>query len=79
MESGLVKYELVDFDYKDETGAYWNRMNYAKGLKAANSNEVKGTVLVQLLQARKLKLEIFPGKKASEVSGFTGSAKIYER
>ena len=79
VESGLVKYELVDFDYKDETGAYWNRMNYAKGLKAANSDEVKGTVLVQLLQARKLKLEIFPGKNASEVSGFTGSAKIYER
>jgi len=79
VETGLVKYELVEFEHKDETGNYWNRMSYVKGLKAENMNEVRGTVLVQLLEKRKLKLEVFPGKKASEVSGFTSTAKTYER
>lgn len=39
----------------------------------------KGTVLLQLMDKAKLKLELFPGKKAEDVSGFTSYALLYER
>lgn len=38
-----------------------------------------GTVLLQLIEPTKLKLEIFPEKTADQVSGFTAKASIYER
>ena len=38
-----------------------------------------GVVLVQVLEDQKIKFETFPGKIASEVTGFTNAAKIYER
>ncbi len=79
-ETGLVKYELVDFEhFIGDTGQAWNRMSYAKDLKAKNSEIVKGTVLLQLIANRKLKLEAFPGKTASEIAGFSDAARIYER
>ena len=78
--SGLIKYELVGFEYKiGDTGQYWNRRSYAANLKAENGNNVEGVVLVQLIEDRKLKLEIFPDKTTSEVSGFTNNAIVYER
>ncbi len=79
VSTGLVKYELVDFDFLDESGKYWNRVSYAKGIKVVEGNDVKGTVLVRLLEEGKLKLEAFPGKSAGAVFGFTKNAKIYER
>lgn len=78
--SGIIKYELVTYDYKTGgTGAPWDRMTYASNLKAVNNdNEIRGVVLLQLLDDRKLRIEIFPGKIAAEVSGFV-SPTIYER
>ena len=38
-----------------------------------------GTLLVELLQDRKLRLEIFPGKPGEEVTGFSSAARLYER
>ncbi|MDO8452410.1 MAG: hypothetical protein Q7S79_01515 [bacterium] len=38
-----------------------------------------GTVLLQLTEKNKLKLELFPGKSGDQVNGFTSSALIYER
>ncbi len=79
MANGIVKYELVDIDYTNqETGQSWNRLSYAKNLKAVGTNEVKGVALAELISDRKLKFEAFPGKIASEVSGFLNPL-IYER
>lgn len=76
----LVKYELVEIDYKDSaTGAGWNRRGFVKGVKAFGRNEVLGTALVQMLEDRKIKFEVFLSKTSSEVSGFTAKAQIYER
>jgi hypothetical protein len=36
-------------------------------------------VLVQLMAALSLKLEIFPGKTASQVAGFDANAVMFER
>ncbi|MDO8429240.1 MAG: hypothetical protein Q7S88_01295 [Candidatus Daviesbacteria bacterium] len=40
---------------------------------------VQGTVLLQLIETSKLKVETFPGKSAGQVSGFTSKALIFER
>lgn len=80
VSTGQVKYELVQIDYIVEgTGANWNRAGFAKGIKATGTGGVEGAVLVQMVGDRKIKVEAFPGKSASEVSGFTSAAKIYER
>ena len=77
---GLVKYELVDYNYLDENKMYWDGLRFTKGLKAENQDlQVQGTVLLQLVDSRKLKVEVFSGKKAFEIEGFTENAKTYER
>ncbi len=79
-QSGLVKYELVGFDYLTDTGNRWDRRSFAKIVKAYGYDEhVSGTALVQMLEDRKIKFEVFPGKTAAQASGFTEKAKIYER
>ena len=78
--SGLIKYELVTFDYKTRTGKNWDRISYASNLKSVNNDDqIRGAALLQLVEDRKLKVEVFPGKTATEVSGFTNNAVTYER
>ena len=75
----LVKYELVDYDYYDGNN-HWDSSYLVKGLDARNNDaELHGTVLFQLTENRKLKMEIFDEKTASEVTGFTDNAIVYER
>jgi len=76
-EDGLVKYELVKYDYLNN-GKVWDEGHYAE-LVVQPQNVVEGTALVQMLEDRKIKFESFPGKKASQVSGFTENAKVYVR
>ncbi len=79
IENGIIKYELVELDYIDSNGKPWDRKSLVKGLKTATNDMVVGTVLVQIIEQRKIKFETFPGKTASEVDGFTDNAKVYER
>ena len=79
VSSGKIAYELVEYNYQAENGKYWNGKEYAKNLRAVNQKEVKGTVLVELISERTLKLEIFPSKRKTEVLGFTMNAVVYER
>jgi len=76
---GLVKYELVRYDYYGPDGSSWDRSSVVKGLKTRSYNNIEGVVLAQLLEDRKLKFEVFPGKTADSVTSFTQNAKIYER
>lgn len=78
VSSGIVKYELVKFDYYSN-GKKWDSLHYAENLKAQNTNEIAGVALFQLLDEKTLKVEIFPGKTASQVSEFTATALKYER
>ncbi len=79
MNSGVVKYELVQMHYTDAAGNSWNFMSFTKGPKRHDSTDVMGTVLVQLVEKGKLKVEVFPGKTGSQVNGFTSNAKTYDR
>jgi len=74
----LVKYELVDFEYKDGN-KFWDRQSLVKGLQGVEGRDMHGVILLELIEDRRLKVEVFPGKSGSEVSGFTDNAKIYER
>lgn len=77
--SGIVKYELVKFDYYDSSGKVWDAINFVPDLVAKNTQELAGTVLFQLMEDGRLKIETFPGKISDQVSGFTSNARIYER
>jgi len=80
VSSGLVTYELVEFDYIDDSGNTWDTQLYSSGIMVRNlDDQPRGVILVQLIEKRKLKVEVFPDKKPSEVSGFTSNAKWYYR
>ena len=78
VETGIVKYELVPYDHYSNNKK-WDGIEFAKGIEARNSEDVRGVALFQLIEDRKLKAEFFPNKKGSEVNVFTGNALIYER
>ena len=79
IEDGLVKYELIEYDYITPNGNSWDRKSLIKDLKTKSYEVVQGVVLVQMIENRRIKFEAFPGKTASQVSKFTQNAKIYER
>ncbi len=76
-ETGMVKYELVQYGYLDN-GKVWDEGHYADLVVNVGAT-VEGTALVEMLEDRKIKFEVFPGKSASQVSAFTQNAKTYER
>jgi len=78
VDTGQVLYELVDYDYYDGD-VRWDRESLVKGLKLRNSDFVQGVVLFQLLEDRRLKVEIFPYMTAAGVGTFTQNAMIYVR
>ena len=61
-------------------GKNWDGQAFAKIKKAYGTDErTEGTVLVQMLEDRKIKFEVFPSKITSQVSVFTENAKFYTR
>lgn len=68
--SGQVKYELLARESATDARGFRVRIN---------TTEVLGVFLVQMLDDRTFKGEVFPKKTASQVTGFTNNAKIYKR
>jgi len=79
VEDGMIKYELVGYEYITSDGTSWDRRSAVKGLKTKSYDFVEGVVLVQMISDRKIKFEAFPRKTALQVNGFTSKAEIYER
>ncbi len=84
--SGLLKWELVTFDeYDNKTGERgFSRdgttgIQPGDGITARNDDQVVGVALLQMTGPRALKLEVFPGKAAADVTGFDADAWSYER
>ncbi len=84
IETGLVKYELTQFSYYAANDPARNGLG-STGVRAGddvasrNMDQVLGVALVQMTGTRTLKCELFPGKTAAEVTGFTAAAKVFER
>lgn len=79
--SGLTKFELLSSNsYKEVDGKQWDyKVSPAKPLVAVQESSVLGTILFEVLPGEKLRVEKYPGKTATEVSGFSDNALIYER
>ncbi|HZQ30006.1 MAG TPA: hypothetical protein VFA93_02935 [Patescibacteria group bacterium] len=78
--TGLVKYQLGRIEhYSATTGEIWDGGAYVPHIRTRAGGNVEGTVLMQMIGQRKLEMEIFPGKTASQVNGFDNSALVYER
>jgi hypothetical protein len=80
-----VKYELTYFEWYAV-----NEPSRRGGLGAAgvrpgdeiasrNLDQVLGVALVRMTGTRTLQCEVFPGKTAAQVDGFTAAVKDYER
>lgn len=77
--TGVVKYELGQIEwFSATTGQQWNHMAYMPNVRT-RAGGVMGTVLMQMVGPRSLKIEIFPGKLGAQVSGFDSGAWLYER
>jgi hypothetical protein len=77
--SSLIKYEVLTRQYRGPGGQSWTGPGLVRGLTLSQSAPQKGTVLLQVLEGERLKMELFPGKVASDVSDFTDAAQIYIR
>lgn len=80
--SGLVKYELVNYEYFDQsTGRSWRTSDGPVSQPVAKNSPktIAGVALIQLTADRQLKLELFFDQSASQVTQFTDQAQIYER
>lgn len=74
VEDGLVNLELVSLD---DISAECGFPTQGKPLCTKSSNNVVGSILVQMLEDNKIKVEFIPGKTSQ--SSFSGNAKVYER
>ncbi len=68
VDTGPVKYELV-----------YARIGSAGQTFEGIPTGVQGVLLVEMQDDRRLKVQSFPGKTASQVHGFTAEASVYER
>lgn len=78
--NGVVKYELSNYNYVRTDGSIWMQMDVTKNPTVIQDRSgVQGALLVQVLDNNTLKLEKFPGKRATQVTGFDKNAETYER
>lgn len=66
--NGLTKYELIQAPNNMHPESKYN-----------GPQPVLGTILFQVLDGEKLKVEVFPDKSSSQVDNFTATATTYER
>ena len=75
-----MTYELGQIvTYSGDTGQAWDGKSYIPNIKVQASTPPVGTVLMQMVGDRQLKVEAFPGSTAAQVTGFDSGALIYER
>lgn len=78
VSTGLVKYDLVSYEYYDGATP-WDRSSFTQGMTMDNYSFIDAVVLVQLVEERRLKVEIFHGQTSADVSAFTDDAIHYVR
>lgn len=78
IEDGAIKYELVDL--KDVSLEHGIDTSGGSPIFTVNDeSKILAVFLVQMLDDQTIKVEIFPGKTADEITGFTDAARIYRR
>lgn len=76
-----VKYELMELTYLKPDGAVWSPVNdgFVKGLTVSQNNPVIGSIMFEVQDGNKIRLQRFPGKTADQLTVFEASAELYER
>ena len=69
---------MVGIEYFDGD-QYWDRRSLASDLRAESVGDVLGVILLQLVEDRRLRVEVFPGMTGEQIDGFSENAKFYER
>ena len=68
--TGLIRYELgLIQTYSASTGQLWDGKTYLPHIRTRAATGSIGTVLMQMIATRGIKVEIFPGKAAGQVAG----------
>lgn len=75
-QAGVVRFELVPLLNRNRDHGIENEHPI---FSQSDEARVLGTILVELTGNRQIKLEVFPGQSADEISGFTEAARTYER
>lgn len=79
VDTGLVRYDLVSWEYLAPDGSRWDRGSLVKGLRVIEGGPIRGCLLVQMLEARRMKAQAFPGRACTGVAGFDGGGLVFER
>ncbi|HSX27303.1 MAG TPA: hypothetical protein VLG25_00825 [Patescibacteria group bacterium] len=80
VDTGMVKYDLVGWNYIKSDGTQWDEMGPAKGVTLrSNESRFYGCAVAQLMSAGELKFEVYSSKHCSNVSSFDSGAKTYTR
>ena len=77
--SGLVKYDLMDWEHILFDGSDWDGISYAQGILFQPSVQNNGCMLVQLIDGGSLKMELFPGTACNTLTMFSVNFRTYER
>ena len=78
-DSGLVKYELYDWQYYTSSGETWDRNSLEQDLELRPTEQLAGCVAFELVGEKQLFMEIFSNSSCSSVSALTDDASIYRR
>lgn len=80
-ENSPVKYELTELTYLKPDGSVWNPTadGFVKGLTVSQNNPVIGTIMFEVQDDNKIRLQRFPGRAADQITVFEASAELYER
>lgn len=77
--TGLVRYDLVSWEYLAPDGSRWDRSSLIKGPRVIESGPIRGCLLVQMLEMRRMKAQAFTGRACAGIAGFDGGALVFER
>lgn len=75
--SGIAKVELASISYTTPSGAVWSGQ-LAQGI-TMHASGTQATALLELTDPQTMKVEVFPNKTPSQVSGFDSNFKTYNR
>lgn len=76
-----VKYELLELVYLKPDGSAWSPTGdgFIKGLTVSQNGPVIGSIMFEVQEGDKIRLQRFPGKTADQLTVFEASAELYER
>ncbi len=79
LESGVVVYELVRWDYLTGSGRRWDRTTFAPDIQAVGDQTVMGVIAVEMVAPRQIQVEVLAGATAADFTGFSPDAQTYTR